>query len=387
MALIQCPECGKRVSSFAKSCPECGYPIAKQENEEVDIQPEHNAEVAPNGIAENKDDYQPDNEQVFFEPDIEKEKATPSNDKGKRKQTKKRKLWIIPVLLVCLVLAGIITYSAMLKDAEQKKAEARRLYSQEEYMKLAVLVYKIPKFLIDEEWENYEYAGQIGSGLSLYNDNDASERALRSLITNVWFASSYKAESLSNEQLSIKGVITQEYYTQLEDRFGLSKQQIDEAVSIGNNATNETRGVALDEYVSALFRENQDKSSQEPTQDLFAQYISENNVTLDNYDVQYNMSNNLDKEFSLVGYAELDDYYNYGFDDELESTYFCLQVTPEDGKYSNAWYIYCHRSSCQTLLDKTQAAGKKYVKMICYIPKGRFEKGQNNMAMLRYVVY
>lgn len=27
MALIQCPECGKEISSFAKSCPNCGYPI------------------------------------------------------------------------------------------------------------------------------------------------------------------------------------------------------------------------------------------------------------------------------------------------------------------------------------------------------------------------
>ena len=27
MALIQCPECGKEVSSSAKNCPNCGYPI------------------------------------------------------------------------------------------------------------------------------------------------------------------------------------------------------------------------------------------------------------------------------------------------------------------------------------------------------------------------
>lgn len=27
MALIQCPECGKTVSSLATSCPECGYPL------------------------------------------------------------------------------------------------------------------------------------------------------------------------------------------------------------------------------------------------------------------------------------------------------------------------------------------------------------------------
>lgn len=28
MALISCPECGKKVSEHAESCPECGNPIA-----------------------------------------------------------------------------------------------------------------------------------------------------------------------------------------------------------------------------------------------------------------------------------------------------------------------------------------------------------------------
>ena len=30
MPLIDCPECGKQVSSAAVSCPECGYPIAQE---------------------------------------------------------------------------------------------------------------------------------------------------------------------------------------------------------------------------------------------------------------------------------------------------------------------------------------------------------------------
>lgn len=29
MALIKCPECGKEVSDSAKTCPNCGYPIAE----------------------------------------------------------------------------------------------------------------------------------------------------------------------------------------------------------------------------------------------------------------------------------------------------------------------------------------------------------------------
>lgn len=30
MALINCPECGKQVSSTAKACPNCGAPIDKR---------------------------------------------------------------------------------------------------------------------------------------------------------------------------------------------------------------------------------------------------------------------------------------------------------------------------------------------------------------------
>lgn len=33
MALIECPECGKEVSDKAKSCPNCGCPIDKFQNE------------------------------------------------------------------------------------------------------------------------------------------------------------------------------------------------------------------------------------------------------------------------------------------------------------------------------------------------------------------
>src|SRR5512146_1335411 len=30
MALIQCPDCGRQVSSEAAACPGCGYPIAER---------------------------------------------------------------------------------------------------------------------------------------------------------------------------------------------------------------------------------------------------------------------------------------------------------------------------------------------------------------------
>lgn len=35
MALIKCPECGKEVSSFAKTCPNCGCPIEKMKTDGI----------------------------------------------------------------------------------------------------------------------------------------------------------------------------------------------------------------------------------------------------------------------------------------------------------------------------------------------------------------
>lgn len=32
MAMIQCPECGRQVSSSAVTCPGCGYPISEDSN-------------------------------------------------------------------------------------------------------------------------------------------------------------------------------------------------------------------------------------------------------------------------------------------------------------------------------------------------------------------
>jgi membrane protein YdbS with pleckstrin-like domain len=52
MALINCPECGKQVSTAAQSCPSCGYPIASQTSPPpVQTPPQNNnlllAEVQP----------------------------------------------------------------------------------------------------------------------------------------------------------------------------------------------------------------------------------------------------------------------------------------------------------------------------------------------------
>jgi hypothetical protein len=50
----------------------------------------------------------------------------------------------------------------------------------------------------------------------------------------------------------------------------------------------------------------------------FEKFMKDQSLILTAEDVQFDMVNNLDKYFGLDGYAELDDYYNYGFDDSLK---------------------------------------------------------------------
>ena len=48
MALVQCPECSREVSSAAKACPACGYPIAEKLVQPSAVEPDELlAEVRP----------------------------------------------------------------------------------------------------------------------------------------------------------------------------------------------------------------------------------------------------------------------------------------------------------------------------------------------------
>jgi hypothetical protein len=117
----------------------------------------------------------------------------------------------------------------------------------------------------------------------------------------------------------------------------------------------------------------------------FEKFMQDNNMTLTAKDVQYDMVNNLDKEFGLDGYAELDDYYNYGFDD-TEKDYFCIDVTPIDGKYNDQWYIYCHRDSFKEVFDCLKSNSQR-VFIKCIIPKSRYEENMNNMAFAESIMW
>lgn len=132
--------------------------------------------------------------------------------------------------------------------------------------------------------------------------------------------------------------------------------------------------------------EEEDTTTEEPKEDNFDRYIKEKDITLTYVDVQYDTPNHLDEFFSLVGYAELDDYYDLGYADD-EKDFFCLAVTPKDDKYSDKWYVYCDRVVFESVFEKVKETNKLYVKTVCYIPEKKYEKNQQCMATLQYIVW
>lgn len=114
-------------------------------------------------------------------------------------------------------------------------------------------------------------------------------------------------------------------------------------------------------------------------------YMDERAITLTGKDVQYDMANNLDEKFVIDGRAELNDYYNYCFDD-IEKDYFCVEVTPTGGSYSDRWYLYFNRDSFKELFEKLKQ-GEHHIIATCIIPKNRYENGMDNMAFVKEVGY
>ena len=110
------------------------------------------------------------------------------------------------------------------------------------------------------------------------------------------------------------------------------------------------------------------------------EYMTENNIVLSWKDIQYDMSNNLDKEFIVAGTAELSDYYNYGFKGR-EGDYFCVSITPYDGKYSNRWHLYFHRESFEKLFNSLKEGNRRII-TTCEIPDFIYKEGQGNMAFV-----
>lgn len=120
------------------------------------------------------------------------------------------------------------------------------------------------------------------------------------------------------------------------------------------------------------------------TDDDIRAFMTEKSIKYTGDDIQYNMANYVDKEFVLAGKLELDDYYNYGYDDDIESTYFCCNLEQENG--GDRWYLYLHRDSCQDLFSQLKNGTVQAI-LACEISSYRYEKNQGNMAGVNSLTY
>jgi len=112
--------------------------------------------------------------------------------------------------------------------------------------------------------------------------------------------------------------------------------------------------------------------------------MTENNTSLNAKEVQYDMVNHVGDYFGLEGNASLCDYYNYGYDDSMESKYFCMEVEPNGSSYSDSWYIYANRDTFSETYNDL-LSNDISVKIIAFIDKNRYEKNQQNQATLFYI--
>lgn len=139
----------------------------------------------------------------------------------------------------------------------------------------------------------------------------------------------------------------------------------------------------LREDIANVSNNNLDEAEDKPEGYSYIKAYQEEN-RLKARDVQFDMENNLDKNFVVEGTATLDDYYNYGFGNEIEDNYFCARVVSDDG--SDSWYLYFERGSFKELFEALKS-GSVYVSATSEIPSYRYVKGQGNMAQVREVEF
>ncbi|PWW02498.1 hypothetical protein DFQ01_109123 [Paenibacillus cellulosilyticus] len=205
-----------------------------------------------------------------------------------------------------------------------------------------------------------------------------------------------ESSKLSSEEKEIIGYVDdlamQKLCQELDGKDCASRRSYKETMKIisttfGNEALH-PKNFRVDSLVKLRQETAENQGSGEETESLtkVEKYMKSNNISLTAKDVQFDMVNNLDKNFVLAGTAELDDYYNYGFDSDMEADYFCVRVTPEDGSYSDRWYLYFHRDSFNALFEKLKQ-GNVNVITTAVIPEFRFEKNQGLMAQVVRVEY
>ncbi|WP_404321821.1 hypothetical protein LG298_15160 [Cytobacillus firmus] len=113
--------------------------------------------------------------------------------------------------------------------------------------------------------------------------------------------------------------------------------------------------------------------------EMFTRFMEEKNIQLKARDVQFDMQNNLDQKFAIMGNASLDTYYNYGFSN-LEQSHFAVSVEDEGAGYADRWVLYFDRSKFSNLYE-TLKKGDTYIAAAAVIPKAQYEDGQDALAL------
>jgi hypothetical protein len=113
-------------------------------------------------------------------------------------------------------------------------------------------------------------------------------------------------------------------------------------------------------------------------------FLEKTPVDLDVKDVEGDEVSHQDELFMIEGNAQLDDYYNYGFDDEEK--YFSVSVIPFNTEVSG-WNVYFQRDKYQEFYDDLKDNPDMVVKIAAIIPHNLYEVGQKNVAGGAYVEY
>jgi len=200
---------------------------------------------------------------------------------------------------------------------------------------------------------------QIPEGFASDLNEYAENKTEKEIVVDVSFlAMTSLLQSISSNDETKKGY--DDAYKKLQETFGSDLK------------SNKLNTDLVESYISKN-KENKEKQEQESLD----KFKEETGVTLTGKEVQYNLSNNLDKEFYLDGTVKLCDYYNYGFTNE--SKFFCGQLTPVDGKYSDSWYLYFNRESFDSAYEALLNRNVN-MRIVAKIPSKAYKRGQGNMA-------
>lgn len=137
----------------------------------------------------------------------------------------------------------------------------------------------------------------------------------------------------------------------------------------------------LDTEVLAKYISKQAIANTAQNENLKEDFMKQNNINLTADEVRYNMPNNLDEPFFIEGEVELCDYYNYGYTNEEK--FFCGNLTPSDGGYTDSWYLYFHRESFNALYNRLLSGGTENIMVSAEISSSAYKKGQGNMARVK----